>query len=159
MNQYVAENRNVLMLDMQNIIWVNPFLLLYLWMKQNWGAGAKQIRHELLPKKVSHRKLRNFPCPLKRRCLYVWKYSWNNFNYLFWKIKNLLSKLLSLLALKSFLCSCVLLSFLMTSVNYAKLKKERDADACCALGFVDLNYLTEVTGCKNTKYIASSSFW
>lgn len=36
------------MLDMQSIICVNPFLLQYLWMKQNWGAGTKQIHHDLL---------------------------------------------------------------------------------------------------------------
>lgn len=35
----------------------------------------------------------------------------------------------------------------MTSVNYAKLKKERNADACSAVGFANPHYLTEVTEC------------
>lgn len=42
----------------------------------------------------------------------------------------------------------MLLSFLITSVNYEKLKKERNADACSAVGFANLHYLTEVTECK-----------
>lgn len=58
------------MLDMQSIICVNPFPLQYLWMKQNWGAGAKQIHHDLLLKKALNRKFRNFPCPQKQSCLY-----------------------------------------------------------------------------------------
>lgn len=33
----------------------------------------------------------------------------------------------------------------MTSVNYAKLKKEKNVDACSAVDFVNLHYVTEVT--------------
>jgi len=36
----------------------------------------------------------------------------------------------------------------MTCANSAKLRKDGSADACCAVGFTNMHYLTEVTDCK-----------
>lgn len=47
----------------------------------------------------------------------------------------------------------------MTSVNYAKLKKERNPDVGSAVGSANLHYLTEVTEFQKNKYIASGSVW
>lgn len=47
----------------------------------------------------------------------------------------------------------MLLSFVMTSANSAKLKKDKSADACSAVGFTNIHYLTEVTECEQTNML------
>lgn len=41
----------------------------------------------------------------------------------------------------------------MTSANSAKLKKDKSADACSAVGFTNIHYLTEVTECEQTNML------